>query len=88
MVKKVVQKDKKKAVAGVKASSNTASNKTVLNFPSLELLILLLYLIIEFIPQFDTGDAMGIQWLYISVLNIFVTLYLLIRKKNVPNVFF
>lgn len=47
--------------------------------------MIFLYSIIEFIPELEGGDVMGSQWLYINVLNILVTSFILFRKNSFIN---
>lgn len=43
-------------------------------------LILVLYMAVHFIPNMEAIDVMGPQWLYLSVLDLLVTGYILARK--------
>jgi len=52
-----------------------------------ELIIVLLYLLVEFVPRFDAVDSIGSQWLYLAILNPIVILYLIARKKLFPEEF-
>lgn len=47
--------------------------------------LILLYAITEFIPESGGGEVMGIQWVYINVLNI-ITTFLLLSKKDLVAV--
>ncbi len=53
-----------------------------------DIVILALYLLAEFIPALGSWEVMGSQWLYISLLNVFVTIFLFIDKRFINNTFF
>lgn len=48
----------------------------------IETLIVLLYILVEFIPHLSSVEIMGTQWLYISVLNCLTTIYLVFNKNS------
>lgn len=49
----------------------------------LSLLFILLYALVELFPQLKAVDVMGSQWLFLSVLNLVVSAYLIRRKLMV-----
>jgi O-antigen ligase/TolA-binding protein len=46
------------------------------------LILIMLYGLVEFIPNFDGADVMGAQWLYLSGVHLLTGLYLLTFGKN------
>lgn len=46
------------------------------------LVLIMLYGLVEFIPNFKAADVMGAQWLYLSVIHLLTGLYLLVFGKN------
>lgn len=61
-----------------------SANSTALVFSRehfLPALFILLYAGVEFIPSGGSGEVMGSQWLYLSVLNIFTLGYIFIRNQ-------
>ena len=64
-------------------ATNVSSTKVNANSSSkVGILLVFLYLIIDFIPQLGAIDPMGSQWLYLSVLNLVVTVYILLAYKD------
>lgn len=62
------------------------SNPTGLSLNSwIDVIIVLLYAMVELFPQLDAVDVMGSQWLYLSVLNIGVGIYIINKKKFAAN---
>jgi len=59
-----------------------------ISYPWVEFIIVMLYVLVEFVPQFEAADVMGSQWVYLSVLNIGVIAYLLYKKQFVLNSLF
>src|SRR5476651_1343783 len=51
------------------------------------LVIVCLYLFLEFIPKGDAIDYNGPQWLYMGILNLCVILYLYMGNRNSRNDF-
>jgi len=86
--KQIKSKADKRPIQNSTKKPNKAEEKIFGDFLNFEIIIILLYLLTEFVPQFDAIDVMGSQWLYLSILNCFTTLYLLIRKRLIPNQFF
>ena len=41
-----------------------------------------LYLIVHFIPDFGGADVMGSQWLYVSVVDFAILLYILLNQQQ------
>ena len=55
-----------------------ASNNNILNYTkwiSFELFIFLLFFVIQYLPQFESFDPMGPQWLGLAILNIGIFIY-------------
>ncbi|MFM7645289.1 MAG: O-antigen ligase family protein [Sphingomonadales bacterium] len=50
------------------------------NWPPL--ILIMLYALVEFIPNFEGADVMGAQWLYLSGVHLLTGLYLLTFGKN------
>lgn len=46
------------------------------------LLLIPLYMLVDFIPQFSGADVMGAQWLYLSIIHVLAGLYFLTLGKN------
>jgi len=67
----VQQPDEKKTTTHLKNTTKIAW---------LPLLILVLYMAVHFIPNMNAIDVMGPQWLYLSLLDLLVTGYILARK--------
>ena len=86
MAKKVVQKDKRKAVAEVKAGGTKGSKREWNAY--LDVIVVVLYLCVEFVPSFGAADTIGTQWLYVAVLNCFATVFILLRRKFMPVGYF
>ena len=47
-----------------------------------ELILILLYLLVEFIPQMGSIEVMGPQWLYLSILNLISISFVAIKHKG------
>ena len=47
-----------------------------------ELILILLYLLVEFIPQMGSIEVMGPQWLYLSILNLISISFIAIKHKG------
>lgn len=67
-----------------KKSSDTSNNNST--FSQIEniwlLIILFLYLAIDFLPKNNSLDIAGIQWLYLSILNVGVASFILYQNKK------
>ncbi len=86
MTKKGVQQDKRKTMAGVKPTSTLGTKR---EWSALvNVIVVMLYLCVEFVPSFGAADTVGTQWLYVAVLNCLATLFILLRRKFVPVGYF
>ena len=47
-----------------------------------ELLLILLYLVVDLIPQMGSIEVMGPQWLYISILNLLSIGFIILKHRN------
>ena len=54
----------------------------------IEYIFYILYLLVHFVPPFWGADVMGVQWLYVSALDLFVMGYLLINHAHFKQAFF
>lgn len=70
-----------------KPASGPAKHKTE-NIPTIPLLIVLLYALVEWVPRFQAVDVMGSQWLFLSVLNAAVAGYLFRQNTLLSSGFF
>lgn len=52
----------------------------------IDVIIVLMYAMVELFPQLDAVDVMGSQWLYLSILNVAAGIYIINKKKFAPNV--
>lgn len=46
------------------------------------LLLIALYCFVDFIPSFDTNDNMAVEWYYVSIINVLLTLFFLLNIKK------
>lgn len=60
--------------------SPSSTEKTT-QLPDSGIFFILLYLLVEFVPIFQSIDVIGPQWLFLTVLNIIVCLYVFARKN-------
>ena len=58
-----------------------SSTEKVSQFPDIGILFIFLYLLVEFVPIFQSIDVIGPQWLFLTILNIIVVVYLFVRKN-------
>lgn len=71
------EKNKTNRFQGQKESKNKLFNST-----KLDSIIVFLYLLAEFVPQFNSIDVMGPQWLYISILNLITIIYITLNFNS------
>lgn len=74
-----------------KRNAQRAQSQSSLVFPSKnvkksDLLLVLLYLVVDLIPQFGSIEVMGPQWLYLAVLNLISTIFIFISFKDTINI--
>ncbi len=55
-------------------------------WPDISILFIFLYLLIEFVPVFQSIDVIGPQWLALTILNIFTTIFIFVRRTNYSNI--
>lgn len=65
-----------------KQSITKTDNFNIKNFPLIPFLTLTAYLAVHFIPELGGIDVMGVQWLYISVLDLLVVGYILANRSK------
>lgn len=64
------------------------SKDQLFNSTKLDSIIVLLYLLAELVPQFNSIDVMGPQWLYLSILNLITIIYITINFNSGFNSIF
>ena len=71
------------------ASQSTVKNST--QWPDFGIFFIILYLLVEFIPVFEGIDVIGSQWFLLTILNIVVVVFVLVRKnyyqETIKNLF-
>ncbi|WP_298117250.1 O-antigen ligase family protein [Flavobacterium sp.] len=70
----------KKKVQLVEENIDVSESKKTVSF--IIVLLLLLYLSVDFLPKFSALDISGIQWVFISVINICVGTFIYFNKKE------
>jgi O-antigen ligase/Tfp pilus assembly protein PilF len=65
-----------------KQASTQQRNESLQKLPLLPFLALSAYLAVHFIPELGGIDVMGIQWLYISLLDLLLIGYILVNKQQ------
>ena len=65
-----------------KVKSQTQNSKHNDDSGIAELILILFYLVVEFVPQMGAIEVMGSQWLYLSALNIFSVIFIAFKHKN------
>ena len=65
-----------------KNSSKLENSKHNSYSGSAELVLILFYLAVEFIPQMGSIEIMGPQWLYLSILNLISILFITVKHKT------
>ena len=69
-----------------KKGANKAVKTSFIDKDSIVPAILLgLYVLVEFVPEFGANDVMGPQWLYLCLLNILCIVFFLIKKTVFPQ---
>jgi len=74
--KKSIENSKVKSLRANKLPANSFSTQDIL-----PLLLISLYVFTGVVPAFGSGDVMGSQWLYLTLLNIGGTLFI-IKSRN------
>ena len=59
-----------------------STNKTINTENFIPSILIILFLIVGFIPNFGAVDKIAPQWLYLSILNIISTIYLVYRRNE------
>jgi O-antigen ligase/tetratricopeptide (TPR) repeat protein len=73
-----------------KPASHSKANNTKL-LPDAGIFFILLYFLIEFLPAFEGIDVIGAQWLFFTLLNVIVSIFIFFRRhyynESVKNIF-
>ena len=60
-------------------------------WPDFGIVFIILYLLIEFLPAFQGIDVIGAQWLFLTVLNIVVVIFIFLKRnyyrESIKNIF-
>lgn len=71
-----------------KIKSSDSSGNQIKSSNKPDLVFIFLYLLAEFVPQFKSIEVMGPQWLYLSVLNLIVIVYIISKfNTNFEKIF-
>jgi O-antigen ligase/tetratricopeptide (TPR) repeat protein len=66
------------------ASQSTVKNSTL--WPDFGIFFIILYFLIEFLPAFQGIDMIGAQWLFLTLLNIIVLIFIFFRRNHYKEV--
>lgn len=70
-----------KSSEAIKKYPDSNAETTLIKEDSFVIVLLCLYLIVDFIPYFGAIDVRGPQWFYLSVINMLVAIYFLAKFK-------
>jgi O-antigen ligase len=75
----------------IEKAASQSTVKSSRQWPDFGIFFIILYLLVEFIPVFQGIDVIGSQWFLLTILNIVVVVFVLVRKnyyqETIKNLF-